>query len=966
MTPLPSQHPALPGLPTELSSFVGRHRELGEVEALLGESRLLTLTGAGGSGKSRLALEVVGRVAARFPDGVMWVELSSLSDPSLLPLHVAAALEVRDHPGSPAEAALRAALEGRSALLVLDSCEHLVEACARLATDLLRACPTLRILATSREALGVPGERAWLVPPLTLPGPGTADPAASEAVQLFVERARSALPAFELTPANREAVAQVCARLDGIPLAIELAAARIRVLPPEQIADRLDDAFRLLTAGSRTALPRHKTLRETIDWSYALLTPREQLLLQRIAVFGGSFTLEAVEQVGGDDRLPAGEILDVLAALVDKSMVTLEARQDGARYTLLGTVRQYALEKLRETDGMDPWRERQALWAVELAEAAAPHIFGGASHPGWLDRLDAEADNMRAAAIWAEEDQARAELALRLCAALHWYWYARGRFREGRQRLDRALAQAGAVPPLVRARGLIAFGHVGLWQGEAGGMVAPLREAVALMEGRAEPADRAYALASLGAGLCMSGDLAGARQALEASLALADPRRKDVLSCFTRYWAGITVLAEGDVPRALRVLEEGLEVAWQLGNKPSIGHILTILGRAHWSRGDLDHALAAYREALAVHGETGDAWGLVQATEGIARIRLARGDSARGICLISAAAAWRERLAVPMVSLEQAEIDGALAEGRRELSPEAFAAAWDKGQRLPQGDLVAMGLEADITDAPLSITAELPIPVVPMAERPTLEVRALGGLDVVVNGTPVAPDGWGSARARELLLLMLVRRQGLTKEEVGLIFWPDASPAQVRNSFHVTLHRLRRALDHAEWVVSEGDRYRIRPGLATRFDADQFEKAILLGLRAAERRAGDAAEQLREALSLYRGPFLQGESVGDWHLDTRDRLQVLAARGALGLGRLLEAGKDWAGAAEAYRRLVEWDDLHEEGVRALMIALARQGERTQALRLYGRLVERLARELSIEPEDETVATFEQLQRGELP
>lgn len=953
--------PAAP--PADLNRFIGRQRELAEAGELLGRSRLLTLTGAGGSGKSRLAGALVAGVANDYPEGIIWAELAGLSDPGMLALHLAALLQLPEQPGRAPEDGLRALLQGRRCLLVLDGCEHLIEDSACLADTLLRGCHQLTLLATSREALGIPGERAWLVPPLSLPGDG--DPRASEAVQLFIERAREVLPGFELTAENSEAVSRICRRLDGIPLAIELAAARVRILPPDQIADRLGDAFRLLTAGSRTALPRHKTLRKAIDWSYDLLTDREQLLLQRLGVFGGAFTLEAAETVCADDAVPEHEILDGLAALVDKSLVTLEPRETEVRYSLLDTMRQYAVERLREAGQLESWRARQASWALALAEEAAPHIFGGASHEGWLRRLDAEAESIRTAMGWAEEDPSRAETALRFGVALHWYWFARGRFREGRQRLERALAEPVVTTPEVRALALVALGHVRLWQGEIPAST-DLREALGLLRPLGDPDLLAYGLAGLGAALSVGGELDEATSVLAEGLEIVNRLPEQVLSCFTRYWLGVTYLEQGRLAEARAILEAALEIGWRIGNQPSIAHPLTILGRVQWAAGDLDYALAAFREALAIHADGTDAWGQVQAIEGIARIRLARGDNTRGVCLLSGAAAIRERFGVPMPPPEQADIEGALAVVGAAMPPATFTAAWDRGQRLADDALVRLALEADLSDTPMAITAELPVPKPPATPRPTLVVRTLGTLEVLRNGTPIPPDGWGSARARDLLLLLLLRRQGMTKDEVGVAFWPEASSAQVRNSFHVTLHRLRKALDHADWVVTEGDRYRLRTGLTIQFDAEEFEQAILLALRAAERRHDSAAADLAGALALYHGHFLEGTQAGDWALDTRDRLHVLATRGWLALSRLREQHHDWPGMAEANRRLVELDGLHEEGYRGLMTALVRQGERNQALRLYARLAERLQRELQIEPDDETAALYERMQRGETP
>jgi len=317
-------------LPVHLTRFVGRDRELDNLIGLIETARLLTLTGAGGSGKTRLARELAAHVSSKF-DRVAWVDLTPLTDAALVAEQVAAALHARETADATPMRMLVDTIGRERVLLILDNCEHLVDACASLAESILRACPRLTVLATSREALGVASETAWLVPPL----------GAGEATELFVERAQATLPAFAMTESNGSAVHEICRRLDGIPLAIELAAARVRVLSPEQIATRLDDAFRLLSAGSRTALPRHRTLRATMEWSFALLGEREQLLLRRLSVFAGSFTLEAAESVCAGHLLEVEDILDGVAALVDKSLVVMEPGDGMARYRLLETVRQY-------------------------------------------------------------------------------------------------------------------------------------------------------------------------------------------------------------------------------------------------------------------------------------------------------------------------------------------------------------------------------------------------------------------------------------------------------------------------------------------------------------------------------------------------------------------------------------------------------------------------------------------------
>src|SRR5213079_1884942 len=396
--------------PAQLTSFIGRERETAAVKELLRGTRLLTLTGAGGSGKTRLALEVAGRVGAQYPDGVAWVELAPLSNPELVPHHVADALGVRRDGIRSAGDALFEALREWDALLVLDNCEHLVEACARLAEALLRGCPRLRVMATSREALGISGERAWLVPALALPAVEAGKPvtravaAASEAIRLFVERTQAVRPSFELREDNVAAVAHICRRLDGLPLAIELAAARARVLDPQQIATRLDDVFGLLSAGSRTAVPRHRTLRSTIEWSHSLLTEPERILLRRLAVFAGGFTLDAAEAVAGGagGAIAAVDVLDLLSGLVDKSLVALETEALEARYRMLETMRQFARERLDEAGEAAELGRRHAQFFLARAEAADPFLPVHAE--GWQERLAEDVGNLRAAADWFEQD----------------------------------------------------------------------------------------------------------------------------------------------------------------------------------------------------------------------------------------------------------------------------------------------------------------------------------------------------------------------------------------------------------------------------------------------------------------------------------------------------------------------------------------------------------------------------------
>jgi predicted ATPase/DNA-binding XRE family transcriptional regulator len=421
-------------LPVPVTSFIGRDEELVEVGRRLIDARLLTLTGTGGCGKTRLALEVARSGLERYPDGVWLVELAPVADPNLVLHNVANALGVREATNQSVTAALVNALRDRRLLLVLDNCEHLLDACARMVEDLVRSCAQLRVLATSREALGLTAEVAWRVPSLRVPDAQrqltVSALSANPAVQLLVERASAVEPRFALTERNSSAIAQICRRLDGIPLALELAAARATALTPQQIAARLDQRFRLLTGGSRAALPRQQTLRATLDWSYDLLTESERLLLNRLAVFAGGWSLEAAEVVCADERIASGDVLDVLAQLVSKSLVQAdESGDESKRFRLLETVRQYARERLVASTEAESVHGRHADYFLAVGEAVhaerlMPHTWVPPTAEQ-LDELEREHDNLRAALRWWIELQ-DVERAIKQATGLSCLWYFHG------------------------------------------------------------------------------------------------------------------------------------------------------------------------------------------------------------------------------------------------------------------------------------------------------------------------------------------------------------------------------------------------------------------------------------------------------------------------------------------------------------------------------------------------------------
>ncbi len=483
-------------LPLELTSFVGREKEMAEVNELLTSNRLLTLTGPGGCGKTRLALRVADDLVEEFENGVWLVELASLSDPELVPQEVASALEVHEAAGRSLTKMLIEHLYPKRVLLVLDNCEHLVEVCATLIEALMRSCPKLHILATSREVLGVAGEIRWLVPSLSSPDlqrlPSVEGLTRHEAVRLFLERAAAVAPRFELTDQNAPAVVKLCHRLDSMPLAIELAAARVRTLSVGQIVERLEDPLKLLTGGSRKAEPRQRTLRGTLAWSYDLLSEPEQTLFGRLSVFAGGWTLEAAEAVGAGDGIERDEVLDLLSELVGKSLVAAATEEVAStRFDMLETVRQYGWEQLEVSGEADIVRLRHAAFFLALAEAAEPDLKGSLQLAR-LEELETEHDNLGAALGWSL-DGGNKELGLRLAGALGEFWLMRGRLSEGRRWLQMALARGDASSTPLRVKVLNRAGSLAILQGDERATVL-LEESLRLVKALECPKPRPLAL----------------------------------------------------------------------------------------------------------------------------------------------------------------------------------------------------------------------------------------------------------------------------------------------------------------------------------------------------------------------------------------------------------------------------------------------------------------------------------------
>ncbi len=612
-------------LPRELSSFVGREQEL---ERILREQRsapLLTLTGPGGCGKTRLALKAGLELLPDFPDGVWLVELASITDPERVPAAVASVLEVRETPGRPLAEALAEEIGPRSLLLLLDNCEHLVEACAELAQRLARSCPNLKILATSREILGITGEKSFRVPSLSLPDPdhevGPEELARSEACRLFLERARAAAPAFRAGAPEAPAIGRICRLLDGIPLAIELAAARTRLLPLERIEALLHDRFRLLTGGSRTALERHQTLRATLDWSYALLNEPERRWLCTFSVFTGGWSLEGARAVGGEDADEI-EILDVLTHLADKSLVIAEPEGQPPRYRMLEMVRQYAREKLEDEGELRRLRDRHLDYYLALVDRARTHLFGGAEQKRWLDLLDAEHENIQSAFQWTEGAAGGEGKAMKLVAMLAQFWYLRGHGRLARALLLRALERDTSSGPETgderlnwRAGALNAAAHFLTVEGDFARARALIEEAVEVRRRIGPPLDLARVLFTLGANFWMTSRFEESRRAQEEALAIAREARHADMTAAALNALGANLYHQGDLEGARRYFEESLALRREADDRPHVAMVLNNLGALAALQGDFNTARRRQEEALSIQRELGNLAGILAVLE---------------------------------------------------------------------------------------------------------------------------------------------------------------------------------------------------------------------------------------------------------------------------------------------------------------------------------------------------------------
>lgn len=706
---LPATHPAIVvtprnNLPVSLTRFIGRDREVTEIIALLATTRLLTLTGTGGCGKTRLTLTVGNRTLAAYPDGVWFAAFATLADPNLVPQAVAAALGVREEGGRPTEEALIEALRDRSLLLIFDNCEHVIAACATLADRLLRTCPNIQILATSREPLRVGGEMTWRVPSLTLPEPDHVTTATklmeSEAVQLFVDRARSRLPMFDLTDANAAAVTEICRQLNGMPLALELAAGCITALGVSQLATRLDDALRLLTTGERTAAPRHQTLRAALDWSYDLLSADERIVLERLAIFAGGCDLEAAEAVCADAEIAHAEIVPLLAQLVEKSLVQMDERDGRARYWLLETVRQYAHMWLETNGEVARVRQRHADWFLALAVQASPGLNGTAMGT-WLERLEIEHDNLRAALRWSLE-QEQITAGLQIGASIYLFWYARGYLREGRGWLDTLLARTHVVPLSPTDMTTAIFvkycaGRLAMYQGDYAAADALLQEALAAARDVQHTRYIGYTLTQLGHLALFQGDFTAARAHYTEGLNIRQARGDREGVAIMTGSLGRVAFYERDLAAARALLEACLATFRAMEVNTETISVLCDLGQIAVEQGDLDIAATYFREGLTLCQQRSIRQCIPQCLEGFAAVSAAHGEPERAVRLASAAAVLRSAITAPLPPIVQDRLRQSLAPARQALGERAGVAE-TAGAVMPFDAVIEEAMSATIPD----------------------------------------------------------------------------------------------------------------------------------------------------------------------------------------------------------------------------------------------------------------------------
>jgi predicted ATPase/DNA-binding CsgD family transcriptional regulator len=765
----------LGNLPVELSSFVGRAHELSEVKRLLATSHVITLTGPGGIGKTRLALRAAHRLGRHFPDGVWWVELAELEDPDLLAYALAQALGVQERLDDGIEEALLARLQERRLLLVLDNCEHLLDACRRLVSRVVSGCGRVRVVCTSRERLGAHGEAVVVLSALEVPADredlSVARLGEIEALRLLADRAVAVAPDFMLTGENCAAASEICRRLDGMPLAIELAAVRLASMTAEDLRERLDDRLRLLAADPGTRPSRSQTLRATVDWSYELLSDEERILWRRLSVFAGSFGLEAAEEVCSGAGLERERIVDLIAGLVGKSILVMGHKHRRGRYRLLETLRLYGAQRLMHAGEDADFARRHAAWHAELISGGDLPWWGTGRQAGMFEVLDVEWANIEAALDFCAGSAPDAETGLRMAADLWMYWMVRGLYRAGSRRLAALLAIA-PTPDRTRAMALWAWGMLSQATGEFAGALSTFEEACAVCDQTGGDRELAYALVGLGLAHLRLGNIELARdyvaQSHERMLRVEDPYGLAV--CL--YFFATAVATAGQLPDARRLSEDGLAACERAGDVMARGILNALLGTVEWQLGQAQ-AEARLKEALRINDRISHRWGMLMSLQGLAWAAGSSAQPERASLLLGAAAAMEQEDGVTLLAYVQATHDACETAARAALGDGGYRAAWERGHALSREQVVALALED----------------VGPVDVRPS-------------TGTALRDDG-DELSARELEVARLVA-SGMSNPAVAAELFVSVATVKTHVSHILGKLGLDSRVQLAQWIAAQG------------------------------------------------------------------------------------------------------------------------------------------------------------------
>ena len=681
-------------LPATFTSLIGREKAIAAVHDYLThpDIRLVTLIGAPGIGKTRLSIASASKSLTEFSDGVFFVALAPLDQPSLISSAILQVLGYIEKNNLSPEERLIEGIANKRMLLVLDNSEHLIEDVARLASSLLSACSRLKILTTSREALQIPGEWLYSVPALEMPKEKSVVDIETisefPALVLFAERARAARSDFGLNAKNIRAVASICSQLEGLPLAIELIAARVKTLSIEQIATRLDDRFALLTSGSRIAPSRQQTLRATLDWSYELLTETERDLFRQLSVFAGGFTLDALESIAFLDSDQS--ILDALSRLVDKSLLLVE-QQDQPRYRFLEPIRQYAKDKLNETREASLIQDRHLNYYLRVAEEAEPHLFG-VWQQDWKNRLELDHDNLRVALAWSLESN-QIEAGLRLAGALAWFWHSNGHLSEGNMWLEKTLAVGIGTQGKERAKALRASSILSTGTGDYIRARAFAESSVKLYREMGDNRGAGLVLADLGGSLHWGGKEEEAVESLEESLRLLRATGERWGIAYALLWLGDTWFRMGDIERAASTWEESLLLTQELGDHYLTGWSLGGLADVARLRADYKRATEMFKKSLSLYLSSGNKVGPPFSLEALALVAAAQGDAKRAARLWGAASAWREAINELLPPSYQRDYAPSITQARAQLGEEVYASAWAEGHAMSPEQAIALAFE---------------------------------------------------------------------------------------------------------------------------------------------------------------------------------------------------------------------------------------------------------------------------------